>query len=511
MYELMLQVRDYLSGMWKYRWWGILASWLVCIGGWAYIYTLPDMYQANTVIQVDTESVLTPLLKGLAVETDPSKTVALVTRKLLSRPNLERVIQESDLGLKVSNQLELENLVQKLQRLIEIKSPGAKSRRDNTDQVITISFKNPKPKTAWIVVDKLVNSLVEDTLGANRSDTTSAQKFLNDQIREYEKRLVEAEQRLAEFKKQNVGLMPGESGGYYSRLQKELDSLQDIETDLQLAQKKRDVLKAQLQSEIPLSLTRSYDKKIQEHEDKLNSLLLQYTSEHPDVQAEKNVIENLKKNKLQALESSSIDGGVSIANDDKLALNPVYQSVNVALKDAEVAVSNLTAQREEQKNKIKRLRKLVDTVPEVEAKLARLNRDYEVTKTQHAALLTRLESARLSSEAGQSSEDIKFKVIEPPIVPIKPIAPNRLLLNLAVLVLGIGAFFGITYLILQLKPVFLTKNALAVATGLPILGSVSMILDKEAKKHKRNERIVIAFLMLLLLASLAIVVAIQAR
>lgn len=507
MYELMLQVRDYLSGMWRYRWWGIVASWIICLAGWTFVYVMPDVYRADTIIQVDTESVLTPLLKGLAVETDPAKTVALVTRKLLSRPNLERVIQESDLGLKVSNQIELENLVQQLQKLIDVDSPNAKTRRDNVDQIIKISFKDTNPRTAWAVVDKLVNSLVEDTLGASRSDTTVAQKFLHEQIREYEKRLVESEQRLAEFKKENVGFMPGESGGYYTRLQKELDTLQGLETDLQLARKKRDVLKAQLQSEIPLSLTRNYDKKIQEHEETLNSLLLQYTDAHPDVQAEKAMIESLKKNKLQALNTST--AGVGLESDDKLELSPVFQSVKIALKDAEVVVSNLDAQADAQRRKIKHLRMLVDTVPEVEAKLVRLNRDYEVTKTQHAALLTRLESARLSSEAGQSSEDIKFKVIEPPIVPNKPIAPNRLMFNFAVLMAGIAAFFGVTYLILQLKPVFLTKDALMSATGLPILGSVSMILDKETKKRKRNEKVIIALLMLLLLAVFVIVVVVQ--
>ena len=115
MYELMLQIRDYLSGMWKFRWIGIVASWVVCLAGWTFVYFMPDVYESKTVIQVDTESVLTPLLKGLAVDTDPNKTVEMVTRRLLSRPNLERIIQSTDLGLTVANDIAFAALVQDLQ------------------------------------------------------------------------------------------------------------------------------------------------------------------------------------------------------------------------------------------------------------------------------------------------------------------------------------------------------------------------------------------------------------
>jgi len=511
MYELILQIRNYLTGMWKFRWHGVLAAWLVCLGGWAYVFLTPNLYEAKTVIQVDTDSVLTPLLKGLAVETDPNKTVAMLASKLLSRPSLEHVINETDLKNTVTNKIELDTLIQKLQKKILVESPRIRTRRDNSGQIIRISFKYTNAQTVFSVVNILANSLVEDTLGANWSDTTVAQEFLNAQIREYEKRLMNAEQRLAEFKKENVGRMPGESGGYYTRLQKELDKLSQIETDLQLAQKKRNVLASQLQGEIPLSLTRSYDKKIQEHEEKLNSLLYQFTEAHPDVEAEKAIIANLKHRKAQALKDSLRGGGevANLENDEKLQLNPVFQTVKIALKDAEVTVANLLAKREEQNKKIKSLRELVDTVPEVEAKLARLNRDYEVTKTQHAALLTRLESARLSGEAGQSSEDIKFKVIEPPIIPILPVAPNRLLLNIAVLAAGLAAFFAIPYLILQLKPVFITKEALKDATGLTILGSVSMILVDDTKKRLFKEKIMITGLLALLLTAFITTVLIQ--
>lgn len=494
MYEQLQLIRMYLSGMWKYRWYGIAASWLVCIGIWSFVYMKPDIYQASGKIQIDLNTPLKPILKGLAVESDQSDTVTLMSRRLMSRPVLEKIIRETDLGLSAANDVQMEHLINHLRNTIIISSPQSRtSRRSSADSIVTISYKDPKPKLAYAVVKKVIDTLVENTLGANQTDTDVAHAFLRKQIKEYEKRLYNAEQKLAEFKKKNVGMMPEQGGGYYSRLQTATDDLRKIENDLQVARNKVNILKLQIHQEVARSVTASYDKKIQEHQDKLNSLLLQFTDKHPDVQAEKSIIASLKKEKAEAIKNASSDQG-SGQNDDSLQLDQVYQNLQISLKEAEVNVSNIEASRAQQRKVIKSLQKQVDTVPEIEAQLSRLNRDYEITKTKYADLVSRLDSARISSQAEKSSEDINFKVIEPPIVPIIPVGPKRMLYNAAALLAGLGAFFGVTFLLLQLRPVFLTKKELSHMTGLPVLGAVTLVLDKKTKKRKLRERFVMIFL-----------------
>lgn len=493
MYEQLLQLRMYLSGMWKYRWFGIAASWLVCVSVWTFVYFKPDVYEATGKIQIDMNSLLRPILKGLAVESDQTNTVTLMTRKLMSRPVLERIIRETDLGLGVSTELQMVQMINHLRNNITIENPKSGDGQDKSNSIVVISYKDPNPTLSYTVVKKVIDTLVENTLGSNRTDTDVAHAFLAGQIKEYEKRLYDSEQKLAEFKKKNVGLMPGQGGGYYARLQAASDGLRQIDSDLQLARNKVNILTSQIQQEMSRSVTASYDKKIQEHEDKLNSLLLQFTANHPDVQAEKSIIESLKKSKQEAIANAASNQGVD-RNDDNLQLSPVYQNLQIALKEAEVNISNIEAKRAEQKNMIKDLQKQVDTVPEVEAQLSRLNRDYEVTKAKYSELVSRLDSARISSQAEKSSEDFNFKVIEPPIIPIIPVGPKRLLLNSAAILAGFAAFFGITFLILQLKPVFLTKRELTHITGLPVLGTVTMVLDSDDKKRKRKERYIMVTL-----------------
>lgn len=508
MYELLIQIRLYLSGMWKYRWLGIAASWAVCLAGWTFVHFMPDQYQSSGKVQADTKSILKPLLKGIAVETDPAGTVSLVTKKLMSRPTLEQIIRETNLGLKVTNEQQMEDALDQLRNKVAIEMPITRGASPGTDQIIIISYTNKDPQLAWTIVKKFMDFLVEDTLGASRSDTNLAHNFLMNQIKDYERRLVESEQKLADFKKQNIGMMPGESGTYYTRLQGELDKLNEIESELRLARNRKKVLESQFQNEIARSATREFDKKIQDHENKLNSLLLQFTHQHPDVQAEKSIIAKLNADKQAVINDAASGAGVNL-DESNLQLNLAFQNMKTSLQEAEVNVANLEEQRASQNRRIRELQQMLDTVPEVEAQLARLNRDYEVTKARHAELLTRLESARISSDAEQSSEDVTFNIIDPPVVPLNPVSPDRLLLNTGVLLAGIGAFFGVTFLMLQLRPVFLTRGELTSLTGLPVLGSVTLILDDATRTRKFRERMVMVSLGVVLLITYTSVIIMQ--
>jgi polysaccharide chain length determinant protein (PEP-CTERM system associated) len=323
------------------------------------------------------------------------------------------------------------------------------------------------------VVQALLDSLVEKTMGSSREDTLYAQKFLVKQISDYEERLTKAEQRLAEFKKQNVGLMPSQGGGYYQRLQTSLDELEDSNSALTIAQNRRSELQKQLKGERDVIGNTELDNRINEKLEELNELLLRYTDRHPDVLALRQTIAQLKRQKkADSIDRRSLSG-------EEAELNPVYQSIKIAMSEVDVEIATLQTRVEGQKREIEELRKLVDTMPEVEANLARLNRDYDVTKAQYEALLERLESARLSEGAELSKDEIKFRVIEPPILPVWPSEPNRFILLSMVLLAGLGAGLGFAYLLNEIKPVFCTAEELNQTTGLPVLGVVSIKLDEE--------------------------------
>lgn len=482
MYELLRQLRLHIFGMWHYRWHALLCAWLLSVSGWVFVYMLPDVYEAKARVFIDTDSVLKPLLKGLAVEPDVITEVNMMTQALRSVPNLEKIARETDLDLRANTPLEMEKLLNKLSRRIKI--------NESAGNLFTVLYTDADPGMAKAVVERLLDSLVEGALGANRTDTESAQRFLVDQIKDYEDKLAESEQRLAKFKQKNVGMMPSEGRDYYARLQVSTEELARISSKLKVATNRGRELRRQLEGDMPVffgfsgpaarSGSSQYDERIAEMQERLDTLMLNYTGNHPDVIASKEMIAQLEARRLEALKTVGDVGG-------NLRENPVYQRMSSALNEADVDIAILKGEKDEQQKRVENLRRLVDTIPEIEAKLTRLNRDYEVTKSQHAALLQRLQSAYLSEQANLSNDDIEFRIIDPAMVPLEPVAPPRTLFLIMALIAGLSGGLGLAFALSQVRPVFLNREKLREVLSLPVLGTIGTIVNAEQKSRQRLE------------------------
>ena len=222
----LILIYSYLHGFWRYRWSALALTWIVALLGWAVVYALPNQYVSKATMFVDTKSVMKPLLKGLTVESDVENALNIMSRLLLSRENLETVIRETDMDLEVNSSSDMDYLVEDLARSIVLKE-GNRKRREKSN-IYELSYQGGNAELVYQVVSQLLNTLIENTLNSARTDTAAAQQFLDRQIDEHEKRLSAAEQRLAEFKRANIGFMPDEKGGYYSRLQREQAELETI-------------------------------------------------------------------------------------------------------------------------------------------------------------------------------------------------------------------------------------------------------------------------------------------
>ena len=103
MQEIIVQLISHIRSTWRYRWYMVLVACPLCIGGWIIVQTLPDQYEASARVYLDTASLLRPLMRGLAVDTNVSSQVDIMTKTLLSRPNLEKVARMTDLDLKAKS------------------------------------------------------------------------------------------------------------------------------------------------------------------------------------------------------------------------------------------------------------------------------------------------------------------------------------------------------------------------------------------------------------------------
>lgn len=492
MHELLTLLITYAQGMWRYRWYALLLAWIVAVTGWVWTYSLPNEYRADARVYVDTESILRPLLHGLAIQSDVKSRVSIITETLLSRPTLERVARETDLDLRAQTPAQLASLVTKLQKTIEIWSDHRRN------DLYTISYTDTNPQMAQRVVQTLLDTLVEQTVDSSRTDTVDAQRFLDAQIGDYERQLTQAEQRLADFKKQNIGAMPSEGQGYYSRLQAVSDEIEKTRAEIGVAEKRRDELHKQLQleeSNLASSGPTDLEIRIKERQKELDALLLRYTDQHPDVRVLQETIAQLQARR----KTERVEGKTGRPREP----NKVYEAVKIELSKAEVELAALRTQLADREQKSVKLRRRVDASTQVEAELARLNRDYGVIKGQYDALVKRRESARLSQQAEQKSNNIKLRIVEPPISPRKPAGPKRLRFLTVALLGGVGVGIGLAFLLNELRPVFLNTRALREITGLPVLGSVSLKLLPKQQFRLRIQLAAFALVALSLLATYA--------
>ncbi len=484
MEELTTQLLNYLKGVWKYRWAAVGCTWIIALAGWLITYKLPDDYQASARIYVDTQNVLKPLLAGMTVSPDLQQQVSIMSRTLISRPNVERVIRMVDLDIKLTDPQDHERLIKELMEKIKLGAAG----RDN---LFTIHYNNQNPRIAKDIVQSLLTIFVEGGLGDKKQDSSSAIRFIDEQIKVYEDKLIAGENNLKSFKQKNIGMMPQQGSDYYSQVAQAQDDLNKTRLELREAEHARDAIKRQITGDEPVLLVDQndsassivnveLDSRIEALNKNLDALRLNFTELHPDIIAAKRLIAQLEERKMEEAKLTRNSG------DPGKNYSPMLQQLNVALAEAEADVASMSARVEEYTNRYERLKSLSNAVPQVEAELAQLNRDYQVNKSNYEKLLERRESAKISGELGSVTDLMSFRIIDPPTVTDRPVGPDRRkffsIVFLGALLAGIGAAFVIS----QIRPTFHSQVSLREITGKPILGAIPMIWTDQQKKKRRK-------------------------
>jgi polysaccharide chain length determinant protein (PEP-CTERM system associated) len=489
------RVVDEARSAWRFRWTGMLAAFAIAALGWSVVLSLPDRYEANASIFVDTRTALQPLLEGLTAGQDVNVQLAYVRQSLLTGDLLHKIAREAGIvGEGESDPQELagtlENFGQRV--VLEARSASGNS-RDSAGSIYSFSYQDTNRERSLKVVDTVLNNFVEQTLGGKRRGSENAQRFLEEQLRVLELRLGEAEQRLAEFKKKNIGMMPNDRGDYFTQLQNELDRARQVENDLDVAQSRRAELARQLRgdaivaasSNVATGATSATLVRIQEEQARLDSLLLRFTERHPDVITARATLAELNRRRESEIESLRRGDAAAVASSG-VSSNPVYQSIQLQLNQADVDITALRGQLAQHQQKAAELQQRVDTAPKVEAEFAALNREYDVDKARYTALLSNLEKARLGEEA-DTAGSVRFEVVQPVTAPFVPVSPPRSLLLAGVLVGALALGAALAWLLHSFNPVVGSMRGLAALVDVPILGIVSPAFPHVLRVQKRYE------------------------
>lgn len=478
-----------LRGMWKHRWLGLLMSWAVGAIGVLSINFIPDKYEAAARIFVNTESILKPLMVGMTVQPNDNQRIAMLSRIVISRPNVEKIAHTVGLDAKSSSKEEYERLIDDLLKVLAIKETGSAN-------LYMLTFRDTIPERAKRVVESLATIFIESGLGNKTSDADAAKKFIDDQIVIYEKKLQDAENRLKEFKLRYLGMTPGEGKDFFARMSEMSALLSQAQLELRQAENSRDAFKRGLENEehdiAPVAVAPSaaggsiaeIDARIDSIRRSLDGLLLKYTESHPDVVGTRRVIRELEEQRRQLLLTHKKGDA---PQPQFTGSGPrAYDQLKVALAGAEANVAALRARVTEYSARASRLKESARLMPQLEVEFAQLNRDYDVNKKNYESLVARRESASMSSEMQSVSGVADFRLIDPPRVSPRPVVPNRLLLLPLSLLAALGAGFAAAFVAMELRRTFYDSRMLREVTGLPVLGVVSMIISESTRRKQRT-------------------------
>ena len=268
-------VRRYAASAWRHRWKAVALIWLVALLGWTGVHMLPDRYVSTARIYADADAVLGMLLRGIAMDNSPAAQVEVLQRTLVSRPNLERLVDRSALSQRVAAGADREKTIDMLARDLRF---GSQARN-----LFTVEYVDTDPLVAHGVVQQVVDLFLELASGSDRRQMGNARAFLLQQLAAYEQQLREAERRRAEFTTRYQDLLA--MNGSISQLDAVRTRIEAMRGELLDKISLRALLQQQIDALPEMAPTAGVAASAVEAEQRLMILRQRYTEQHPDVAA----------------------------------------------------------------------------------------------------------------------------------------------------------------------------------------------------------------------------------
>lgn len=453
-----------LHGIWTRRWLALAVAWGVCMAGWLGIALIPNSYESKARVYVNTQSLLEDKVGITQVQSQQD--LDRVRQTLASTENLERVVKETDLKQTVNGPRDIAAKITALRDGITVMAQLDPSMIDISAKSADSSLSDgANARISQQIVQKLVDIFQETNLSSDKAETKQSLAFLDQQLAQRGQQLAAAEQRRVEFEQRYAGMLPG-AGSIGQRMDAARSEINSIDSQLVQAQSALAAMNGQLagtpQTLPGVGSSGGPSALAQAQADLASMRARGFTSSHPDVIAAQRQVNLLR---------GQAGGGAGSTP------NPAYLSIRSMQAERAATVQGLSARKAQLQADLASMSARQTDEPGLAAEQEKLDRDYEVLKTQYDKMLADREEIRLRGDVKSETGSVQFRVINPASLPTAPTAPNRPLLLLGVLVLGVGAGIGTAFAMAQLKGGFANAARLEKALGAPVIGSISQTVS----------------------------------
>jgi polysaccharide chain length determinant protein (PEP-CTERM system associated) len=451
-------------------------------------YFMPKTYKASSIVFVERSSIINPLMKSSG-SSGMEERLRNIKDGITTRNIIERVIKKLGLDAKSKNPAQLENLIDDIRKNLDVRVKGMKE----TD-LFVISFQGGDPKTVRDVVNTLVGEYVEENLGYKRSDAYGAHEFVQSQLLEYKKKLDESDTALRELREKNPKMAVSSETTLLSRIENFQAS--QIEADILIKElsRKRDNIKKQLSGEKELTVSMvtkegSPQARLNSLNNQLVILTSKYTDDYPEVIKTKREIEELKK-QIEQGKDKTIDS----TSSETATTNPIYQQLREELAKIEYQIESMKARSAELARQQASAQSTLGRMPKEQEELVKIARDRNVYQKIYDELLQKLESAKVSKDLELTDKNTTFRIVDPAVLPSIPDKPDRVIMILLGMVLGIGAGIGSIYGLEYFDHSFKDTDTVEAKLKLQVLATIPRIVtdSDELSEKQLNRKILIA-------------------
>jgi polysaccharide chain length determinant protein (PEP-CTERM system associated) len=497
---------DFLWMAWKRKWFILIPTIVIAAGTFTWSYFLPNRFRSEATIVIVPQRVPESYVRS-TVTTEVDDRIQMISQQLLSRARLERIVNEFDLYKKERETQIMEDVIERM-RLFDISiRPVSPSRRGNQASSFKVSFDAPQPRTAMLVAERLASMFVQENLQDREVLADSTNQFLQAQLEDAKRRLVEHETKFEEFRRRNAGRLP-------TQMQSNLQMMQQKQAQLQAnsdgANKDRDRLTAiealiaeaaaappevRAAGSAPGNAPGTPAQQLEGARVALRNLELRLKPDHPDVKQAKQIIRELEaKAEAEALAASvSADPGAVVPAGQSAAATSRIAALRLEARDIRARLETRKADDARLQSELASYASRVEASPGLESELTELMRDYSTINEQYTTLLRKAEESRIAVNLERRQIGEQFRIIDGARLPERPFSPNRTRYNLMGLLGGLALGLALAALLEYRDTTLKTDDDVVTSLALPVLAVIPAMVTARERKRLRRRRVALAF------------------
>ncbi len=484
-------IKDFLDLIVRRKWLIIILTILGLVVGGVLAWMKKDIYRSSTVILVEQQKIhenyVPSVVKGSAAER-----VSTITQQVLSRTNLQTVIDEFQLFPEVIKTQGYEPVIEGLRKNVKISTKGRRQL-----EAFTISFGHENPMLAMKITSKLASQYIEGNIKIREQFIEGATNFLEQELASAKEALDEKEKLLSEYKLKYAGELPGQletNLRTLDRLQGEKIQIQEsinaMNVRMELLQKSihdyesmagtlREFGNTSFSDPAASTASNPLELRIQEMKRELTKMSGEYTDKYPDVISLKTQIRILEEELAQGPEVSEseedtieMDLTTGLEDIDVPVFDPYLSDLNNSKNELKAQVLKMRSRSKRITREMEDLAQRIERTPTREQELLVLERDYGNMRANYQLLHKKRINARMSENLDNRQKGERFRILDPANLPRKPEGLDRQLMVLGGLVGGMGLGFGLAFLLELLSPTFRRSEDVEVSLGLPMLATI---------------------------------------